>query len=69
MAISRLIRAAPDNILYRINPTFQHDFITNFLFTIDKDLKFKHWYFGHYHIDKEIDDKHTCLYNKIIEIK
>ena len=60
--------AAPDNILYRINPTFSHTLITNFLFTVEKDLAFKHWYFGHYHIDKEMDDKHTCLYNIIKEI-
>lgn len=32
-------------------------------------LQYKHWYFGHYHVDKQVDDKHTCLYNDIIQIK
>ena len=41
---------------------------TNFLFTVDKQLEFTHWYFGHYHIDREIDDKHTALYQDVIKL-
>lgn len=33
-----------------------------------EDIKFKKWYFGHFHIDKEIDEKHTALYQNIIQI-
>jgi hypothetical protein len=36
---------------------------------IDMALKFRHWYYGHYHLDKKIDKTHTCLYNKIVKIK
>lgn len=57
-----------DNIQYRIAPYFQHDILSNFLFTIDKDLTFEKWFFGHYHIDREIDDKHIALYQNIIEL-
>lgn len=64
-----ITHCAPDNIQYRINPMFQHDIATNLLFTVDKELDFKHWYFGHYHIDKAVDDKHTALYNDVIKIK
>lgn len=63
-----ITHSAPDNILYRVNPLYEHDLATNFLFTIDKDLKFKHWYFGHYHIDKNIDDLHTAMYQDIIAL-
>lgn len=47
------------------------DELTSFLNHLEFDfgLKFKHWYFGHHHIDKQIDDKHTCIYNKILAIK
>ena len=34
----------------------------------DIKVKYKHWYFGHHHIDKDIDEKHTCLYNTFREI-
>ena len=35
---------------------------------IDENVKFKHWYFGHYHNDKNIDSRHTALYNVVTEI-
>lgn len=47
------------------------DSLTQYLDFIEFDmgLQFKHWYFGHHHLDRQIDDKHTCLYNKIEQIK
>ena len=46
------------------------DTLTNYFDHIEFDfgLKFKHWYFGHYHRDRKLDDKHTCLYQKIEKI-
>ena len=32
-------------------------------------ITFGHHYFGHYHINKEINEKHTCLYRDFIELK
>lgn len=71
-----LTHSAPTNILYRINSSFRTDELTNFLYSlvrrsiydINNDsniLKYKHWYIGHYHIDKNIDEKHTVLFNEI----
>lgn len=46
------------------------DTLTSFFNHLEFDfgLNFKHWYFGHHHIDKQIDSKHTCVYYNIIEI-
>ena len=27
---------------------------------------YKHWYFGHYHLDEDTDEKHTCVFDKMI---
>ena len=35
---------------------------------LEDKLSYKHWYFGHYHFDTVIDDKHTCLYHQILDI-
>ena len=35
---------------------------------IDNIVEFKHWYFGHHHTDKVIDDKHTVVFNNIIKL-
>lgn len=33
-------------------------------------ISFKHWWFGHYHIDKTLlDDKFTCVFNDFIELE
>lgn len=64
-----ITHVAPDNILYRINSTFEPDALTHFLYEIEKNIKFKHWYFGHYHENKEMDSKHTILFDEVIKIK
>ena len=48
---------------------FKTDICTNQLNFIDKVVEYKHWYFGHYHFDREISDKKTCLYNSIVELR
>jgi len=36
---------------------------------MSKNIQFKHWLFGHYHTDVQLDDKFRCLYNNFIEIE
>ena len=56
-----------DLITYHI----EKDTLTKFFdhLEFDLNLKFKHWYFGHHHLDKQIDDRHTCVYDKILRIE
>ena len=46
----------------------KNNILTNFFEALESELKYEHWYFGHYHLDQDIDDKHTVLYKKIIKI-
>ena len=32
------------------------------------NMDFDKWFFGHYHVDKQLDDKYTCLLNDFIEL-
>lgn len=36
---------------------------------INEHVEFKHWYAGHWHTDKPIDEKHTLVYEKLTPIK
>lgn len=45
------------------------DLVSDWLEVIEKRLKFKKWYFGHYHKDVELDKKHTMLYYNIEILK
>ena len=48
--------------------SFRRDICTDQLNFIDKVVTYKHWYFGHYHFDREISNTKTCLYNHIVQI-
>ena len=45
-----------------------HNILTDFFNYIDKFVDFKHWYFGHYHFDSNIDKKHSCLYYNVVPL-
>lgn len=36
---------------------------------IEESTSFRHWYFGHFHIDAELSDKYTALLHNVAEIK
>lgn len=44
------------------------DPMTSYFDFLNKSIKFKHWYFGHYHRDEKILDRYTCLYQTIEQI-
>ena len=48
-----------------------HDLLNNWFdyLEYDEKLQFKKWFFGHYHVDREIDERHRCLYDDILQIK
>ena len=31
-------------------------------------VQFKHWYFGHFHIDAQLSDKYTVLHHKVVKL-
>lgn len=64
-----ITHCAPDSIQNILSDGYYvHDKLTNFLEVIDKKLKYKHWYFGHYHENGKINKKHTALYDDILQI-
>ena len=62
-----ITHCAPDSIQYGINRSFMHDRLTNYLETIKKDLNYKKWFCGHYHVDKEFF-RFQVVYNDIFQI-
>jgi len=57
--IPRIIHAAPD---------MTDAELTGFLDWVYHEVKFKKWYFGHFHEDLEINDQITACYTQIREI-
>lgn len=40
--------------------------LNNFFDWIENNIEYKHWFFGHHHINKDLDKKTTCLYYSIV---
>ena len=59
----------PINVLHKINSNYKTDILNSFLSMIEESTNYNKWYFGHHHINKNITDKHICLYDKIIKLK
>ena len=47
---------------------YHKDILTNYFEELEDKLNYKHWFFGHYHDEIEIDEKHTLLYQNIVPL-
>lgn len=61
-----ITHAGPQSVITQLAYWFEGDEVTRYLDFIKNHTEYKNWYFGHYHLDKNIDTKHHCLYNSII---
>ena len=63
-----ITHCAPDSIQRELACWYEHDKLTNFLEVVRKDLTFKKWYFGHYHMDRKIEN-YTAIYRVVEQLK
>jgi len=63
-----MTHCAPDCIQQKHFPGYQPNELTAFLEEVAQKLAYRHWYFGHYHSDCQIDARHTCLFNAVIPL-
>lgn len=61
-----LTHTPPESILVDLIPWYERDAASVFLEEVKKRVNYKHWYFGHLHIDRKIDEKHTAVFNNKI---
>ncbi|MBP3885629.1 MAG: metallophosphoesterase [Olsenella sp.] len=44
------------------------DRLTDFFDELEERLSFRHWYFGHFHRDRDVDNRHTVLYDRVVRL-
>ena len=59
---------APTSIHNQIKPWYENDELTKFHDVIKDSIEFKKWFFGHYHEDKDINEKFSALYDEVIKV-
>lgn len=63
-----LTHCAPSSVQARVNPRYETDSLTDFLDVVRGKIRFKAWFFGHYHTDMENIAPFRALYHDIIKI-
>jgi predicted phosphodiesterase len=59
-----------DSVQARISTYYKTDMLTKFFERVVKaDCGYDKWFFGHYHEDIDVDDRHIALYNRIVELQ
>ncbi len=48
---------------------YKSDTLTEFLEQVKEKVKYKSWYFGHYHRDEQIIDNHYVMYEEIVPLE
>lgn len=49
-------------------PGLEDEALTGFLDEVDRKLDFKRWYYGHFHRDRDVDARHTALFERIVPL-
>lgn len=61
-----ITHCAPQSLVHKVGGfEYKPDELTEYFDEIKNTVDFKKWYFGHYHIDSEISEKFTVIYNNI----
>lgn len=64
-----ITHTAPNYIIDKLpRMDYIDDPVSHMLSSVSERLDFNKWYFGHFHLDIQVDDKFNCLYNKIIKL-
>jgi len=70
-----LTHEAPLEALYELydddpyHPTKVQSYcVPQFFDVVAKNTEFKHWYFGHHHMDRKVNEKYSCLYHSVVEL-
>lgn len=62
--------AAPESIMTAIHPDHKDERSLNvFLEKIKNKVEYRKWFMGHLHIDKDWDEKHILLYDRIVDLE
>ena len=63
-----ITHCAPSSLQKLVAPRYDTNILTEFLEDLKTQISYKKWYFGHYHIDKEIDERHIAIFNEIVKV-
>ena len=64
-----LTHTAPYSLVTQLRDVEGEYPLNLFLQEIEEKIRYKHWYFGHFHRDMELDEKHTGVYHRLLPLR
>lgn len=61
-----ITHCASNRIITMLMYGYGRDKLTTYFEDLEDKLTFKKWYFGHYHMDRAVTDRHNVLYEHIV---
>ncbi len=62
-----ITHCAPTSIQNMLK-TYPADLLTDFFEELKGKLSYQKWFFGHYHMDKQVDDKHFAVFDSVVKL-
>lgn len=47
---------------------YEQDILTNYFEELEGKLRYNVWFYGHYHVNLRLDEKHMILYEDIVSL-
>ena len=63
-----ITHCASTSIALSMNRHNEADHLTEFLEMVDRRLEYEYWFFGHFHDNRSVDQKHILLWEQIVQI-
>lgn len=63
-----ITHCGPESIVKSMSDLYEIDNLNQFFQVVYDQCEFKHWYFGHYHEDREVGSKFSALYERIVPL-
>ena len=59
---------APTHIVLSMSRQNEADALSDFLEMVDRQLDYTYWFFGHFHDNRPVDEKHILLWEQIVQV-
>lgn len=61
-----ITHCAPGSVQQMLATWYENDPVVSYLELVRRDLNFKRWFFGHYHVDRQVNEQFIAIYDRIV---
>jgi len=58
----------PAHLVIKFSRYYRANLLHKYLEEVDSSCSFAHWYCGHHHVDMDLTDRHTILFNALVPL-